>query len=426
MSSNSVAAGARTAMPDGRRGTPDHYDILVLDASVKQSLASVRSLARAGLRVAAGESIAQFDPAVPVPAFRSRYCVRTVMLPDLVRDTREFIAALTEFVREHAVRVLLPSGDITIGVLRPYRQQLAELGCFLALAPEQALEIANDKDRTLAVAERLGIARPRTIRIGGIADLDAAVAELGFPFVVKPTISWPGQTVDRLVPVDVIDKNEAAEATQQILDSGARVLAQEWASGRREGVTLFLAGDDVLAACGHVAHRTSPPLGGASVLRESIEVPEDMLDAAVRLAKEIGLQGVCEVEFRRDAEGRLLLMEINARLAGTIENAVRAGIDLPVMIWRWATGLEIDPVRGYRSGVRTRWLHGDLRWLWQNWGQAGRPDRLSHARSVYAFISEFAKSFHYDYYDARDIRPFVAELRYTIHVLRKRSLSQGK
>ena len=118
---------------------------------------------------------------------------------------------------------------------------------------------------------------------------------------------------------------EATEVTQQILDAGAGVLAQEWVPGRREGVTLFIVGDEVLAACGHVAHRTSPPLGGASVLRESIEVPDDMLDAAVRLAKQIGLQGVCEVEFRRDAKGRPLLMEINARLAGTIENAVHAG-----------------------------------------------------------------------------------------------------
>jgi predicted ATP-grasp superfamily ATP-dependent carboligase len=410
-------------VPAGHDGASDHYDILVLDASVKQSLASVRSLARAGLRVAAAESIAQFDPGLPVPAFRSRYCARAVTLPDLVGDRQAFIAALLEFVREHSVRVVLPSGDITIGVLRPYRQQLAELGCFLALAPERALEIANDKDQTLAVARRLGISQPQTVRIGSMPDIEVAIDGFGFPFVIKPTISWTGQTAERLVPVGVIDKNEAVEVTRRLLHADAGVLAQEWASGRREGVTLFIAGNNVLAACGHVAHRTSPPLGGASVLRESIEVPEDMLEAAVRLAKEIGLQGVCEVEFRRDAKGRPLLMEVNARLAGTIENAVQAGIDFPVMIWRWAMGLEIDPVTEYRYGIRTRWLHGDLRWFWQNWAQAGRPDGVSHSRSIYAFISEFAKCFHYDNYDARDIRPFIAELRYTIHVLRKRRVS---
>ena len=61
------------------------------------------------------------------------------------------------------------------------------------------------------------------------------------------------------------------------------------------------------------------------MIRESITPPADTLDAAVRLAKAIGLQGPCEVEFRRDAAGRALLMEINARFAGTIENAVQSG-----------------------------------------------------------------------------------------------------
>ena len=49
---------------------PGRYDVLILDASVKQSLAGVRSLGRAGLRVAAGDSVAHFDPGVPLPAFQ--------------------------------------------------------------------------------------------------------------------------------------------------------------------------------------------------------------------------------------------------------------------------------------------------------------------------------------------------------------------
>jgi predicted ATP-grasp superfamily ATP-dependent carboligase len=423
MRTEPAVAGSPGAAAGGRQGVSEHYDVLILDASIKQSLASVRSLARAGLRVAAAESAVQFDAAMPLPAFRSRYCALAVTLPDLVYDTQAFVGEILDFVRAHSTRVVLPTGDITIGVLRPYRQKFAELGCFLALAPEHALEVANNKDQTLTLAAQLGIAQPRTIRIGSTAELQAAGAELGWPFVLKPTISWPGHAVGRLIPVDVIDLAEATEVTQRILAAGAGVLAQEWVPGRREGVTLFIVGDEVLAACGHIAHRTSPPLGGASVVRESVEVPADMLDAAVRLAKQIGLQGVCEVEFRRDAKGRPLLMEINARLAGTIENAVHAGVDFPLMIWRWATGLDVAPVREYRTGIRTRWLHGDVRWLWENWGRAGRPDSASRPRLLATFISEFGKSFHYDYFDPRDVKPFVVELRYTIHVLRKKAIS---
>lgn len=386
---------------------------------MKQSLASVRSAGRAGLRVAVGETVAQFNPALPCPAFRSRYCLRTLVLPNLVSDILAFVAAVFEFVRDYSPRVILPTGDATIDVLRPYREQLAKLGCVLALAPESALEIANDKDRTLKVAQELGIPYPESIRIDSVDDLPQAVARFGFPFVVKPTVSWTGRTRDRLVPVDVISLDEASAMTGRMLEAGAGVLAQEWVPGRREGVTLFIVGDTILAGCGHVAHRTTPPLGGASAVRESIRVPDDTMDAAVRLAKAIGLQGVCEVEFRRDADNRALLMEVNARLAGTIENAVQAGVDFPLMIWRWATGQDIDPVTTYRCGVRTRWLHGDLRWLWENWRRVGRPDGVSHLRGIYTVISEFARTCHYDYFDLRDLAPFLTELRYTIRVLRK-------
>jgi predicted ATP-grasp superfamily ATP-dependent carboligase len=219
--------------------------------------------------------------------------------------------------------------------------------------------------------------------------------------------------------VDITSRGEAAEFMTRILGVGSGLLAQEWVPGRREGVSLFAAGDEVIAACGHIAHRTSPPLGGASVVRESITPPIDTLDAAVRLAKAIGLQGPCEVEFRRDAAGRALLMEINARLAGTIENAVQSGVDLPLMIWRWATDQDNELVVAHRAGVRTRWLHGDLRWLMQNWKRPGRPDSVPRLRSIGVFLAEFGKGAHYDYFDHRDVRPFLAELRYTLHVLGK-------
>lgn len=393
------------------------YDILILDASMKQSLACVRSLGKAGLRVAAGESVAICKPEVSLPAFRSRYCGLGLVLPNLISDAPAFVADVMEFIQRHSIRVVLPTGDVTIGVLRPYREKLAEIGCVLALASDSALDIANDKSKTLAVARELGIAQPRSVRIGSRQDLETAIAELGFPFVLKPTVSWTHGADDRLIPVDVINKAEAMGFTDRTLDSGSELLAQEWLPGQREGVTLFIANDQVLASCGHITHRTTPPLGGASAVRESVDVRPDLMDSATRLAKAIGLQGVCEVEFRRDADDHPLLMEVNARLAGTIENAVQAGIDFPIMIWNSAIDLKIDAVTTYRPGVRTRWLHGDLRWLRQNWNRTGRPDSVSRPRSIFIAISEFAKSFHYDYFDSHDLKPFIAELSYTIQAL---------
>src|SRR5579863_4851419 len=84
-----------------RTGQAYSYDILVLDARCKQSLASARSLGRAGLRVALGECKAECAQPVPVLAFRSRYSARNVELPDITGDGADFGAAVVEFVRQH-------------------------------------------------------------------------------------------------------------------------------------------------------------------------------------------------------------------------------------------------------------------------------------------------------------------------------------
>ena len=139
-------------------------------------------------------------------------------------------------------------------------------------------------------------------------------------------------------------------------------------------------------------------------------------------AKAIGLQGACEVEFRRDRENRPLLMEINPRLAGTLENANKSGVDFPMLIWKWATGRPVEPVLSYRTGVRTRWLSGDLRWLRKNLRHAGRPDTVSPPRAIWTFLWEFARTRHYDYIDRGDMRPALAEWRQTAVIARNRLL----
>jgi predicted ATP-grasp superfamily ATP-dependent carboligase len=408
-----LAGGARASA--GRR---ESYDVLILDCNCKQALTSARSLGRAGLRVALGESVGQYRPREEPPAFRSRYCARALVLPDYITDPAGYVDAVIAFVGEHRVKVVLPVGDADITLLAPHRDRLADLDCTLAMASDAALEIANDKVRTLEVASKLGIDYPKSLPVTGVEDLRAAEADFGYPFVLKPTISWTGEAADRVSPVEVIDEAEAMAATTYFLGTGCEVLAQPWASGRREGVTLLMAGGEVLAICGAVAHRTTPLLGGVSVMRESIKVPADILDASVNLARAIGLDGPSEVEWRRDTSGRPLLMEINARLAGTLENADKSGVDFPLMIWQWATGQPVQPVLSYRTGVRTRWLGGDLRWLRGNLAQAGRPDTVPAPRAIWTFLSEFVRTRHYDFVDRRDMRPALAELRQMIMTIR--------
>ena len=201
--------------------------------------------------------------------------------------------------------------------------------------------------------------------------------------MLKPAVGWPDGAPARLQATEVISETEAHQQARGFLAAGAPVLVQELLSGRREGVTLLIQDNDVRASFAHTEHRTSPALGGASVLRESIPMPDDIFDAAVRLVKALGLQGLCGVEFRRNASNQPLLMEINARLAGQIETALVSGADFPLMTWQWATGQRVEQPAGYQTGVRMRWLRGDMRWLRDNHRRPGRPDSLSRGRALW-------------------------------------------
>ena len=408
----------------GAAAESDQYDVLILDAGWRIAVTITRSLGRAGLRVALAESSGQIRPHHEPPSFRSRYCARTVELPDYTSDPAPFVDAIIAFVRAHRVRVLLPTADSSIVLLAPHRERFAELGCTVAVASDAALEIANNKVRTLEVASKLGIAYPKSVPVTGVEDLRAAEAEFGYPFVVKPTMSWTGQVAERVAPVDVINEAEAVKATARFLATGCEVIAQQMATGRRESISLFIVNGEMLAFCGATAHRTTPPLGGVSAMRESIPVPPELLDASVSLATAIGLEGACEVEFRQDAKGNSLLMEINPRLAGTLENAMHSGVNFPLMVWQWATGQPIEPVRSYRTGVRTRWLAGDMRWLWDSALLHGRPDTMSPARSVWTFTWEFFRTRHYDFLDSRDIRPALASMGDTFSIIREQWVSR--
>lgn len=417
-----VSAGPATEVADGGSG---EYDALILDAATKQGLACVRSLGRAGLRVVAAECFAECAPTSPVVGFRSRHSQFNLVLPSYATDPDEFGAKVVEFVREHPTRLVLPTMDGSISALVPRRAELAQLGCMLALPSDAALDLANDKAKTLAIAERLGIAYPRSVRVDSLDEAPAALKSFSFPVVLKPTISWVSGAPARIAPVDAVSEAEATSAIENYLSAGASVLVQEWASGQREGVTLFMVDDEVVGHCAHVAIRTSPPLGGASVMRKSVLPPPDIYASAVSLVQAIGLTGVCEVEFRRDAAGRPLLMEVNARLGGTIENALRSGVDAPWMIWQWASGQQVTPVTSYETGVRTRWLRGDMRWLLENHGRAGRPDSVSPSRSLWIFATEFLRTIHYDFLDRGDLSPAFAELRNTAIAVRRRRKSQS-
>ncbi len=378
----------------------------VLDAQLRQGLVALRALGRAGLHVGAADS------ATRIPAFRSRWCDVSASVPDVTNDADAWARGVLELLAQYPAQVLIPSHDGSIEALRIYRKEV-ERSAAIALASESALEIAVDKARTLAVATELGIPIPRGVEVTDVSDVPAATREVGFPAVVKPLQSWVERdgVATRLACEAVVNTDEARRAVAMMLEAGGKAILQQWLPGSREAVSLFYAQGRTWARFMQVAHRMYPPLGGSSVLRESIPLHADATGAAEKLVRAIELEGYSEIEFRRDQAGKPVLMEINPRLSASVEIAVRSGVNFPLLLYSWAAGEPLRQIKGYRLGYRMRWLGGDLYYLRDAFLHQGRPDIPPMGRAVGAFLTDFLRPTGYDYLDVRDVAPAISATR---------------
>ncbi|HKT37088.1 MAG TPA: ATP-grasp domain-containing protein, partial [Ktedonobacterales bacterium] len=362
------------------------------------------SLGRRGLRVAAADTIAT------APAFSSRWCADRFVAPhqgdDPDADPDASVAFVEKLLETHRVRVVIPAADGTIEALRRARARLRpHVG--LALANEAALELAVNKEKTFAVARELGLHVPRSVILHGVDELPAALNDIGLPAVVKPVQSWAesSQGNQRVVSELVVSKEEAAVAVERLTEVGATVAFQQLLLGRRESVSFMYAHDTIYARFATWALRMEPPLGGTSVLWRLIEPPADIAAQAERLIRAIGLDGFCQVEFRRGDDGRPYLMEINPRLTADIGLAVSAGIDVPYMLYQWASGDKIDPMKPYRPGGWMRYLGGDIRATFDLVTRPNRPGQPRPVRAVADFCVSCVRPMRYDYLDRRDLAP---------------------
>jgi len=395
-------------VPLGRRAAPD---VLVLDAQFRQSVIALRSLARAGAIVG---GVACESEHAAAAALRSRQCRFSAVVPDFERDEEVYAQAILALLDAHPVRLIVPSHDGAIQALRRHRAEI-ERRTFLPLASESALDIAVSKTRTLALAEKIGLAVPRSLVIRGEDDLRPALAELGCPAVIKPISSW-GQREGfgkRLGAESVESLDDARRELARIQAIGLTAVMQQWLPGRRDAVSVFRAHGRTWARFAQTSYREFPPLGGSSVLCESIALEPDLVAPTDALVEAADLDGCSMVEFRRDREGRPVLMEINARMAGSVELAIRSGVDFPKLLYMWALGRPIAPITEYRVGRRQRWLSGDAWHLKCVFEGAGRIDTPGRGDALATFVLDFfRRPARLDLFEAGDVTPALVELQH--------------
>src|SRR5205814_3735443 len=100
--------------------------------------------------------------------------------------------------------------------------------------------------------------------------------------------------------------------------------------------------------------------------------------AALSILEKLRWHGVAMVEFRKQADGTPVFLEVNGRFWNSLPLAIYAGVDFPSLLAEMAEHGDIKSLSGYPAGVRCRWFLGDFRHLLEVWrgAPAGYPGRF--------------------------------------------------
>lgn len=353
------------AVDKNNKNRHEHY-ALVTDGLWRKSLSAIRSLGKRNYKVTVmGDSIF-------TTGFWSKYAADFLIAPTAVDNTSAFGDSLLKCLHRFAKKnkgkpVLLPMEDASLQWVVTNTDAVKDL-CYVLMPSADAIAIAESKHATLLHAQQLGLPVPLTYAASTPEDVVSILRQIELDgskqFIVKP-VQGSGSSGIKY------DVNDSAIDWSRHWAQYGRLLIQERlpAEGRGVGVSILMDRHGVCCAWFiHERLQQYPNSGGPSTDRRSIHHPE-LLDMSLRLLKSLNWKGIAMVEWKIDtATQQPKLMEINPRFWGSLELAVRAGVDFPYLYALAAADQPLPAVPEYSDGVRCRWLiPGDiLRFLTQS------------------------------------------------------------
>jgi len=340
-----------------------------------------RSLGAAGVPVAALGA----DPWEPVRF--SRFCSHYFWPSAADGDVQAAWLAWLE--REaRAGGVLIPCSDDGLELVARHDLRLRELGYVTSHDPA-VVPATLDKAETYRLAREAGLPTPRTLVVEWSQEPDPERAGIGFPCALKPLASHRFARHFDGKAFIVRDAEELRAVHRLTAERGVRMMLTEIVPGDDDQLVAYVSYlDDAgqpLIEFTHRKLRQWPTGFGLSCYAVNHLEPE-VARLGLTFLRHLGLHGVSEVEFKRDArDGVWKLIECNARFTIQI---VGAADELPLLAYRRAAGLDETAMPSVRLGTHLwnpiqdlralRSLHGRSSTAAAGWLRALRPPVRTH------------------------------------------------
>ena len=291
-----------------------------------------------------------------VPSLYSRYAQSRLAWDDSDKNPDQLVAALIDFGKAQPERpVLFYEEDGHVLLVSRFRQRLAQAFRFV-VADAALVEDLIDKGRFQELVRRLSLPVPRAERIGP-TQFEPTNLGLSFPLIIKPLTRLDGWNnafgLHKALYVDNADALRSVWPKVQAL--GDDVIAQEFVPGGEDRIESYHCYvDSERRVAGEFTGRkirTWPPRFGHTSALETTDA-EDVRRKGRAIVEQLGLTGVAKLDFKRDSQGNLHLLEINPRFTLWHHAGALAGVNIPALVYADLAGLPRPPAAKAKAGVR--------------------------------------------------------------------------
>jgi len=322
--------------------------VLLTDGNYKHTWAAARNLHSFGYEVdviGGNRSISS----------KSKYVNKNVFAKNLLIS--ENIQSFLKLIRDEHYDLVIGIGASSIQFLSENSSLISKI-TKLILPPQKSLELCLNKNLTMEFAKKIKIEIPQTFVVENFKQFQQKIRNVAFPVIIKSA----SETMKDL-PTIYLDSYEslAFSKLEVLFKKGNKYLIQQRIFGHGEAFFAIYDRGQLIDFMMHERLREYPSTGGPSTKAKTI-YREDLLKAGKKLLDQLNWHGIAMVEFKRDKNNKLFLMEINPKFWGSLDLALASGVNFPKLAAQISLGKKLQPLAYHAQEITFQWpFDGDLK-----------------------------------------------------------------
>lgn len=277
----------------------------------------------------------------------------------------KYANTLLDICKNEKVDVLLPFMSAELSALEAKKQDFETVGTKVSVSDRDSILITNNKLKFYEFLKDKGLPVPKFKKIKNAEELYEACEFVGYPqkaVCVKAT-ELSGSRGIRLIdpkksrydilfgqkPNSFYTTIDELYATLKERLEMPEMMAMEYLPGAEGSVDLLADHGKIL----YMAYRESN-VNLASIPQEAtLSYNEKAYRIAEEVIKALSLDGNADLDFKNDADGNPVLMEINPRIAATMQIFKVGGLNLPYLRVKQLLG-EALPEINIKYGIKMK------------------------------------------------------------------------